>query len=49
MIGYHKVPFREVYCDTWAAWARNCFHCAWLTFLYRSGLRRSEVIGGPKP
>jgi len=30
-----KVPFRQVYAETFGGWVTECAVCAWLTFLRR--------------
>ena len=27
MKGFHKVPFRQVYCDTWRSWLGETIYC----------------------
>jgi len=45
--GFYKVPFRDVYANTRIGWVEACFTCLWATFLYRTGLRKHQIIGGP--
>lgn len=48
MVGWKKVPFRQVYAETYAQWAQACWDCLVATAKWRlAGSPRTNPNGSP--